>query len=237
MTKESSPDSQQGAVSFTLFCLRSYFRKALTLESSNPNSTTKSSRKAHPPKCATSAWRKDVSQNFASMNKFVGHVMEGGIRKEIPFLPWVYHPIRAPLLTPSSNSKAPLPWPLRSPRLAPLCPPRRMSGPFQAARCPSAALLLTGVLPGAPLPLIRPAVRRCTPQWHLTGLMRTIIRRGPSPLQAPVMYRAMDTKEKNQKWAPMQKTRTLLIPGQGNLSKVYTGSSLVCRFGSVPGLP
>ena len=171
------------------------------------------------------------------MNRFVGYAMEAGIRKETPFVPWAYHPIRAPLLTPSSSSKAPLPWPLRSPRLAPLCPPPRMSGPFQAARCPSAARLLTGVLPGAPLPLMRPVVRRCTPQWHLTGLRRTIIRRGPSPPLAPVMYRAMNTKEKNQKWAPMQKTRTLLIPGQGNLSKVYTGPSLVCRLGSVPGLP
>ena len=230
MTKESCPDSQQGSVSFTLFCLRSHFRKALTLESSNPNSTTKSSPKAHPPKCAASAWREDTLQNFASMNKFVGHVMEGGIRKATPFVPWVHHPITPPLLTPSSSSKAPLPWPLRSPRLAPLCPPRRMSGPFQAVRCPSAALLLTGVLPGAPIPLMGPAVRRCTPQWHLTGLRRIIIRRGPSPLQALVMYMATNKKEKNQKWAPMQKTRTLLIPGQGNLSKVYTGPSLVRRL-------
>ena len=64
---------------------------------------------------------------------------------------------------PKPQFQGPLPWPLRSPGLAPLCPPPRMYGPFQTARCPSAARLLTGVLPGAPLPLMRPEVRRCTP--------------------------------------------------------------------------
>ena len=142
MTRESCPDSQQGAVSCTLCCLRSHCQKVLTMVSSSPNSTTKSNPKACLPKCATSAWREDTSQNFAWMNRFVGHAMEAGIRKETPFVPWAYHPIRAPLLTPSSSSKAPPPLASQISQAGPSMSPSEDVWPLpssQVSQCSSVA--------------------------------------------------------------------------------------------------